>query len=220
MNVFRTYLVRASDGPLAVAICDALGYPEKGMFVVQVNDGGNTVGYISTGIVDDDSPIHADAAGLLTALNERNPGHGITLAQCQQFRDALDLTDAEPFGRMDAIRAEIAASADPLSFPEWQQPQGTVGMYDRDDIVRHGGNLWKSMVRFNVWEPGVSGWRPLWSSEGGEPLPPEWTQPTGAHDAPNIGDLRSWQGKVYRSLVNGNAWGPPPDFPALWALVE
>ena len=156
-NVFRTYILRAAQGPVAQAITDALGYPEKGMFVSEIDDEGTLIGYISSGIVDSESPIHKPAADLLAAITARNPGHGITLEQCQQFKDALDQTDAEPFPRMDLIRKEIKAS---LSAVPWVQPQGTEGMYPLDAVVTDEGVTWISTLDNNAWKPGVSGcWR-------------------------------------------------------------
>ena len=172
MNIFRTYLVRKDQQAVALAITDALGYPEKGMLIVPVEDAGDDIAYISSGIVDDDSPLHGTAAELLAALDARNPEHTITLADCELFTGEVDLTDAEPFGQMDMIRAEVTASADPSAYPEWEQPQGTVGMYDRDAIVRHAGTVWKSLLPFNVWEPGTSGWRLLWSAGDDGPVAP------------------------------------------------
>lgn len=202
MNVFRTLIVKATDGPLAVAICDALGYPEKGMFVVQVSDGASTVGYISTGIVDDTSPIHADAAGLLAALDERNPGHGITISECQAFRDALDLTDSEPFARMDFVKAEIALGATAVP---WVQPTDATNAYPLDAVVSYGGKAWRNITQANVWQPGVSGWRLLWSTTTAAP---QWVQPTGAHDAYALGALVTHAGKTWRSTTPANVWEP------------
>lgn len=210
MNVFRTYIVKAADGPLAVAVCDALGYPEKGMFVAQVD--GGTVGYISTGIVDGASPIHLDAAGLLAALDERSPGHGITLAQCEAFKRALDATDDEPFARMEFVRQEIALGATAVP---WVQPTGAVDAYAKDAVVSHSGQAWRSLIDANVWAPGVSGWRLLWATTS---APPEWKQPTGQHDAYNVGDLVTFEGKVYRSKIAANVWSPTA-YPAGWELV-
>lgn len=48
---------------------------------------------------------------------------------------------------------------------------------------------------------------------------PEFKQPTGAHDAYNIGDKITFNGKKYISLINGNAWSPEA-YPAGWKLVE
>lgn len=36
----------------------------------------------------------------------------------------------------------------------------------------------------------------------------EWKQPLGAHDAYKIGDIVEYNGKLYRSLINGNVWSP------------
>ena len=68
MNVFRTYIIKAAAGPVALSITDALGYPERGMFTSKVDDAGSTIGYVSSGIVDDASPLHKPAADLLAAL--------------------------------------------------------------------------------------------------------------------------------------------------------
>lgn len=36
----------------------------------------------------------------------------------------------------------------------------------------------------------------------------EWSQPTGAHDTYNNGDIVSYQGTLYISTVDGNAYAP------------
>ena len=36
----------------------------------------------------------------------------------------------------------------------------------------------------------------------------EFVQPTGAHDAYNLGDRVRYNGKVYESVINGNVWSP------------
>lgn len=216
VNVFRTYTVKVADGPLAVAICDALGYPERGMFTAEVVDGdpetAPAVAYVSSGVVDSESPIHLDAAGLLAALNERSPGHGITLAQCEAFKHALDATDDEPFARMEFVRQEIALGATAVP---WVQPTGAMDAYAKDAVVSHSGQAWRSLIDANVWAPGVSGWRLLWATTS---APPEWKQPTGQHDAYNVGDLVIFEGKVYRSKITVNVWSPTA-YPAGWELV-
>jgi hypothetical protein len=47
----------------------------------------------------------------------------------------------------------------------------------------------------------------------------EWQPPTGAHDAPNIGDHRWWEGQVWRSLINGNTTEPGSD-PRWWEPAD
>lgn len=211
MNVFRTYIVRAVDGPLAVAVCDALGYPEKGMFVVQVQDGG-TVAYISTGIVDSESPIHADAATLHAAILERNPAATVTLADCEAFKKALDQTDDDPFDRIDVIKAEIRLGATAVP---WVQPTGAHDAYAKNSVVSYVGQSWRSLHDANVQPPGVSGWRLLWASTTAAP---EWKQPSGGHDAYQMGDLVTFQGATYRSRINANVWSPAV-YPAGWERV-
>lgn len=58
-----------------------------------------------------------------------------------------------------------------------------------------------------------------------EPEPeviPVWVQPTGAHDAYQIGDRVHYPGvsdPVYESLINGNVWSPDA-YPAGWKQVQ
>ena len=44
---------------------------------------------------------------------------------------------------------------------------------------------------------------------------PEWVQPLGATDAYNTGDIVSYKGVLYRSLINGNVWSPEA-YPSGW----
>ena len=37
---------------------------------------------------------------------------------------------------------------------------------------------------------------------------PEWVQPTGAHDAYQLGDRVRYQGKVYESTMDNHVWAP------------
>jgi hypothetical protein len=46
---------------------------------------------------------------------------------------------------------------------------------------------------------------------------PVWSQPTGAHDAYNTGDIVNYDGALYQSLIDGNIWAPDA-YPAGWAL--
>lgn len=46
---------------------------------------------------------------------------------------------------------------------------------------------------------------------------PEWVQPLGATDAYNTGDIVSYNGKLYRSTIDGNVWSPEA-YPAGWEI--
>ena len=52
----------------------------------------------------------------------------------------------------------------------------------------------------------------------GEPGVPDFVQPSGAHDAYQIGDRVRFDCKVYESLIGGNAWSPTAH-KAGWKLV-
>lgn len=47
----------------------------------------------------------------------------------------------------------------------------------------------------------------------------DFVQPTGAHDAYQIGDKVRYNGQIYESLINGNVWAPDV-YPAGWKVVN
>ena len=47
---------------------------------------------------------------------------------------------------------------------------------------------------------------------------PVWSQPTGAHDAYNTGDIVDYNGTLYRCLIDGNVYSPEV-YPAGWEVV-
>ena len=46
---------------------------------------------------------------------------------------------------------------------------------------------------------------------------PVWSQPTGAHDAYNKGDIVNYNGALYESTMDGNIYSPDA-YPAGWAV--
>ena len=46
---------------------------------------------------------------------------------------------------------------------------------------------------------------------------PVWSQPTGAHDAYNKGDIVNYNGVLYESLIDGNVYSPDA-YPAGWKV--
>lgn len=112
--------------------------------------------------------------------------------------------------------------------PKWIQPLGAGSEYAMDAEVMHKGRHWKSIVPANVWEPGVYGWEDITAPNpieqsasveesvsvsvsvggGGPAPPPDWVQPTGAHDAYNTGDRVTYNGQIWVSTVDANVWAP------------
>ena len=48
---------------------------------------------------------------------------------------------------------------------------------------------------------------------------PVWSQPAGAHDAYNTGDIVDYNGVLYESTIDGNTYSPEA-YPAGWKEVE
>ena len=92
----------------------------------------------------------------------------------------------------------------------WVQPTCAHDAVPLGITVTDGGKTWESLTPFNVWAPGVSGWR-----EQAAVGYPAWVQPTGAHDAYKVGDRVSFEGSDWESLITGNTWSPTT-YPAGW----
>lgn len=82
----------------------------------------------------------------------------------------------------------------------------------KDATRIHDGKTWISLINNNVWEPPV-GWREV-VAEGY----PEWVQPTGAHDAYQMGDRVTFEGASYESTIDANTWSPSV-YPAGWTAL-
>ena len=123
------------------------------------------------------------------------------LAETPAHAEALAKRYAEAIGREDG---------DP-----WVTPAGAHNAYPQGATVTHDGKTWESLTPANVWEPGISGWRETTADDG---TPPEWVQPSGAHDAYMTGDRVTYQGAIYESLMDGNVWSPSA-YPRGWEKV-
>lgn len=103
-----------------------------------------------------------------------------------------------------------------LSIPSLY-PTYTVGKaYKTKDIFSYGVNAVGDPQLYQVlqdhtsaaeWTPDTSTslYKKIGVTEEGYP---EWVQPLGATDAYNTGDIVSYKGTLYRSLIDGNVWNP------------
>lgn len=66
------------------------------------------------------------------------------------------------------------------------------------------------------WAPDATPalYTPIGLTEEGYPV---WSQPTGAHDAYNTGDIVDYNGTLYKSIIDGNVWSPEA-YPAGWEV--
>lgn len=69
----------------------------------------------------------------------------------------------------------------------------------------------------DVWLPSATPalYTPIGLTDSGYPI---WSQPTGAHDAYNTGDIVDYNGVLYKSLIDGNTYSPEA-YPAGWEIV-
>jgi hypothetical protein len=105
--------------------------------------------------------------------------------------------------------------------PEWIRPTGAHDAYQAGDEVTWNGAVWVSISNANVWEPGTYGWEKYTEPEpepGEGETPAEWVQPSGGHDAYNIGDRVTFEGAVYESVIAGNTFSPAA-YPQGWSEI-
>lgn len=152
----------------------------------------------------------ADHAGLLRAVDEH-------LRAVYLLRARLEvLANAEQ--RADETAAVVLEALGIVPGRPWRRPLGAFDAYPLDSTVTMGGKLWRSILRANVWAPGVAGW----VDEGpAEPAPAPVAQLWVAGEAMKVGDLRDYLGIVYRCTqphVTQAGW-IPPNASALWSII-
>lgn len=95
--------------------------------------------------------------------------------------------------------------------------------YKTNDMFTYGTNNVGDPQLYRVVQEHTSqaGWPPestpslytaIGLTESGYPI---WSQPTGAHDAYNIGDIVDYNGELYESLIDGNTYSPEA-YPGGW----
>ena len=91
--------------------------------------------------------------------------------------------------------------------------------YEENDVFKYGDKLYKVIQGHTSLENWIPSELPaLYLSMMPENVIPEWVQPTGGHDAYNVGDKVIYEGDVYESIIDGNTWSPV-DYPQGWEEV-
>lgn len=107
-------------------------------------------------------------------------------------------------------------------FPKYQIGKA----YKTKEVFAYGENAVGDAQLYQVlqdhtstaeWTPdtAVSLYKPIGVSESGYP---EWVQPLGASDAYNTGDIVSYNGTLYESVIDNNTWSPEA-YPQGWKEV-
>ena len=107
-------------------------------------------------------------------------------------------------------------------------PAYTVGKaYKTNDVFSYGVNSVGDPQLYQVlqdhtsaaeWTPdtAVSLYKAIGVTESGYP---EWVQPLGTTDAYNKGDIVSYNGTLYVSVIDANTWSPDT-YPAGWEVYS
>ena len=137
------------------------------------------------------------------------------LQMAEQFRKAVQLFAAS---LSDDAAMEIATVDD-----EWK-----VGKSDSvGEFIRYGENAVGDPQLYKVvqahssqadWKPDATTalYKAVGLDDGGFPI---WSQPTGAHDAYNEGDVVNYKGSLMVSLIDGNVYSPEA-YPAGWGAYK
>lgn len=206
-NVFKTLCIPAAQLTKAVAICNALGFPDRGTFIGKMALSGaeplsgpdtrTMAGYIASGVFDSASPLLGTSSNLFVALKG---APGISQADCDAFVAALEVTSTEPISRREMIARECNGTE--VTTP-WVQP-GSTNPYQLGAAVTYNGKSWRNVMDNNVWAPGVTGWNLFWTSG---PTWLEWAQPGSTNPYP-LGARVAHLGKHWQSAVPANVWEP------------
>lgn len=133
----------------------------------------------------------------------------------EQFFRAVQLFAAS---LTDEQALEVATVYDP-----WKEGKA----YKAGEFITYGTNAVGDPQLYKVvkdhtsqldWLPDLepSLYTPIGLDDSGYPV---WSQPTGAHDAYNKGDVVNYNGTLYVSTVDGNVYSPDA-YPAGWRVYE
>ena len=135
------------------------------------------------------------------------------IEQAEAIREAMDVAGA-------MLTDEMALECVRLYRP-WEVGK----QYKVDEFLTYGENgvgdpqLYKVVQAHTSqadWTPdkAVSLFVAIGLDDSGYPV---WSQPTGAHDAYNKGDVVNYNDTLYESLIDGNVYSPDA-YPAGWAV--
>lgn len=133
--------------------------------------------------------------------------------QAQLIREAMDVAGAN-------LSDELALECVRLYKP-WEVGR----VVSVGEFLTYGTNsvgdpqLYKVVIEHTAqadWTPDTSPslFTPIGLDDEGYPV---WSQPTGAHDAYNKGDIVNYNGTLYKSLIDGNTYSPEA-YPAGWEV--
>ena len=191
----------------------------KNTFIKVVNSDGSiaVADYFENARVETSQTVQMDSAITPDGLPElptegkvevRLYAHGTKVVYCRQEHDR---TIFDPFDT-PALFSFFRDNSDTLEWiPNEKVELGWKRMYEgvQYEVIQ-------AHMTLEGWEPNNT--PALWQEVQGDEVA-EWVQPTGGHDAYNIGDRVLFNGSIYESVINANVWSPAV-YPAGWSLIE
>ena len=144
----------------------------------------------------------------------------------ERLAKAIELNKAIVAGRkVGTIATADLIRQDAISIEDMKElvalyPDFEVGKaYAVGDLVEYNNELYEVIQAHTSqadWTPDVV--PVLFKSKTVVAVILEWVQPTGAHDAYNLGDKVIFEGQTYESLINANVYSPTA-YPQGWKLI-
>lgn len=137
------------------------------------------------------------------------------LQMAEQFRKAIQMY-------VSSLPEEKAMEVSTI-FNTWESGKS----YTAGEFVTYGVNSVGDPQLYKIiqdhtsqddWKPDVSStlFTPIGIDDSGYPV---WSQPTGSHDAYNIGDTVNYNGALYKSIIDGNTYSPD-EYPTGWEVLN
>lgn len=138
---------------------------------------------------------------------------------------SVEVADIKKATRKLVSKSEISADEykDIISiYDDWQAGVA----YSKGQVVKYKDELWEVIQGHS----SQADWTPdsvpaLFKSvtapktNDGVEIVPDFKQPSGGHDAYKKGDKVKFEGKVYESVIDNNAYSPTA-YPAGWKVVD
>ncbi len=138
------------------------------------------------------------------------------LEKAREFRNRID---ANLQATRKLIRVDELDENELLEMIDLYESYEIGKSYQTDDIFKYEGKLYKVIQEHTSLENWIPSELPaLYLNMMPENVIPEWTPPTGSHDAYNIGDKVIFEVEVYESTIDNNTWSPK-DYPQGWKVV-
>ena len=142
------------------------------------------------------------------------------MSRLEKAREFRNMVEANIKATQSLIRVDDLTPEELLDMIDLYESYQVDKLYKVDDIFKYEGKLYKIIQEHTSLENWIPSELPaLYLSMMPENVIPEWIEPTGSHDAYNIGDKVIFEGEVYECIIDGNTWSPK-DYPQGWKLIE